>query len=784
MQVHCETKKTSSSTSWKKQSSSSSISKTVRGIFQRKERSQNPFVASLPCYEGTTGTSTTTDQSIRRGFRRRNSGHKTGSSYEIAESETVEIYPKVRTPSSSLSSSCKSASLKIKIPDSVHNNDLIPPLVLPVGSSSSSSEHTLFMEANTPLHSNKTINFHSLSLGTDSQADTNSISKMEEPPQETYFSMTDFAKHNWVETIMSKSSTTESLSSLGFLSIMAATVVIHPMLFVTGAATAVWAVGVVHAVEKGYEFFTDGQFQNIFWADAVEEAPAAVEIHGGDDHDFDSVDFGNGQSYICPQHLQQPPQQQIPCPSPTMTRSMDDSLLPPSPYSTLPPSPPPPTTPHNSSQHRHPTSQDPSILAHFPPLENQLVTAEFPGLNALEFFHVFFSDHAPYSWKEFQQSMGDVDIEFGTWNKVDHPHPSTTFHPHVQLESLPHNPLPSCSQKDRVLSFKTLTKSYFGPAYASARKTQRVTKFSTRLVILENKTELFDIPFSDRFFVLERWIIESTKHDSNFHPSSNNATMKYTTRISVSVQVFMLKPCNWEKQIRSKTLSTMTDLVTTWSEKATQALDLTLRRKLERMRVRYDTNGGKSLYSFQSQTQDAKFIKSPSSGSVSTRTPSSLSSLSNNIIGNSRGGNIKKQCLETSEEKLMRIHERQLKLLEEKIASGDLEWCSIEMKHCLSAGEGRAFAKVLDQDRITLSTSSSPKNDNNHLRKNQDVKKKSPKVGSSGKKSDKISKWNFNNGVKGGLFSDNKRLITTGEKGHDSAKKRLILRRKKDTLTE
>eukprot|EP00553_Chaetoceros_curvisetus_P000962 CAMPEP_0204630236 /NCGR_PEP_ID=MMETSP0717-20131115/19937_1 /ASSEMBLY_ACC=CAM_ASM_000666 /TAXON_ID=230516 /ORGANISM="Chaetoceros curvisetus" /LENGTH=36 /DNA_ID= /DNA_START= /DNA_END= /DNA_ORIENTATION= len=36
---------------------------------------------------------------------------------------------------------------------------------------------------------------------------------------------------------------------------MAATVVIHPIIFVTGAATAVWAVGVVHALDKGYDFF-------------------------------------------------------------------------------------------------------------------------------------------------------------------------------------------------------------------------------------------------------------------------------------------------------------------------------------------------------------------------------------------------------------------------------------------------------------------------------------------------------------------------------------------------
>lgn len=669
----------------------------------------------------------------------------------LGEPDKVVVYPKIKRPSSSSPTASLSSSRSVQTshPEPQQDSqsrayyDATPPHAIPVGSSSSSSEDSpLLVDANTPLHSNKTtlFNFHSMSLGNDSsQGDTNSISKMEqEPPQETYFSMTDFAKHNWVETITSHSTTTESLSSLGFLSIMAATVVIHPILFVTGAATAVWAVGMVHAVEKGYEFFTDGQFQNIFWADAdaaetaqMEEvmedspSPSSSSPHLANlctswtreeksrcdqEHPKDTTKKNKKKRSVYatlknahrrPLHQQlqagkQPLQSQSrdllePTSLPSIstssltTLSIDDeySVPPTSPFSKDPSSPPPPTTPHNASHSRHPTPRDPAILAHFPPLENQVVTAEFPGLNALEFFHVFFSDHAPYSWKEFQQSMGDVEIEFGTWTPSEHPHPST-FHPHVSLDSLSRQPpLPSCSQKDRIHTFKTLTKSYFGPAYASARKTQRVTKFSTRLVIMENKTELFDIPFADRFFVMERWIVEAIKHNDKFTTSTTTTQMKYTTRLSVSVQVFMLKPCNWEKQIRSKTLSTMTEIVTSWSEKATQALDLTLRRKLERMRVRYDgQQGGKSLYSFQSQ------------GGVSCKkTLSTTSPLTK------KNNSVQKVVVESSEEELMKIHEKQLKLLEEKMASGDLgEWCSIELKHCLSAGEGRAFAKVLEND--------------------------------------------------------------------------------------
>eukprot|EP00979_Chaetoceros_neogracilis_P007064 scaffold1472_cov245-Chaetoceros_neogracile.AAC.7 len=501
------------------------------------------------------------------------------------------------------------------------------PQVMPLGSSY--SDDTV-----TPCHTNVSSNI----------ADHSIAAMMEEPPQETYFLMTDFAKINWMETVTSHS--TESLS-LGFISVMAAAVVIHPILFVTGAATAVWAVGVVHAVEKGYEFFSDGQFKNMFWADSEVEQFQSGEEDESDNHGISDMN-------------QSTP---IDISSPSKDSNRFNSLSP------LPILTSPLMTPLAHIHKRHVTSLDAAIVSHFPQLDTDVVSAEFPGLNALEFFHVFFSDDAPYSYKEFQHTTGDVDIQYGKWKKSN-ANPCS-FHPNVKAAQCKSH-FPTCSRNERVLRFKTLAKSYFGPAYASAKKTQQVTKFSTRLVIMESKTELFDIPYSDRFFILERWVIESTKHDKKSNPS-----MLYTTKLSVSVQVFMLKSCNWERQIRSKTLSTMTSLVTSWSEKATQALDLTLKRKLERMRVQHDMQDTRSLYSYrskESRIQKAKHAISP----VSTK---------KGKLPISPG---------KAEQALMKIHQRQLKLLEKKIASGDLEWCSIEMKHCMSAGEGRAFAKVLN----------------------------------------------------------------------------------------
>jgi hypothetical protein len=334
----------------------------------------------------------------------------------------------------------------------------------------------------------------------------------------------------------------------------------------------------------------------------------------------------------------------------------------------------PPLTPMISpskSSRKHVTAMDAAIQQNFPQLETEVVTATFPGLNALEFFHVFLSNDAPYSFKEFQQTRGDVDIEFGDWAKYSTD--TVSFHPNANQTFN----LPTCSQKERVMHFKTLTKSYFGPAYASAKKTQRAHKFSTRLVIVESKTELFDIPYSDRFFVVEKWIIESVKHDKK-----TTSSMLYTTKLTVSVEVFMLKSCSWERQIRQKTLSTMTDFVTSWSEKATQALDLTLKRKLEGMRVLNDAHDTKSLYSYQSK--ESRITKSVQG--ITSRAKVQANRLP--------------ALPETSRQSLMDIHRERLKKLEEKAASGDLEWCSIELKHCANAGESNAYAKVLDETGV------------------------------------------------------------------------------------
>lgn len=96
---------------------------------------------------------------------------------------------------------------------------------------------------------------------------------------------------------------------------------------------------------------------------------------------------------------------------------------------------------------------------------------------------------------------------------------------------------------------------------------------SKGLCILESKTTLADIPFADRFFVIERWIIRATKEEG-----------WYLATCSASSQVLFHKGgCPFEGQIRSKSNSTLRDIGRAWCTMATEALKLTEQTKRKRL---------------------------------------------------------------------------------------------------------------------------------------------------------------------------------------------------------
>lgn len=129
------------------------------------------------------------------------------------------------------------------------------------------------------------------------------------------------------------------------------------------------------------------------------------------------------------------------------------------------------------------------------------------------------------------------------------------------------------SLQQRVISFKAKTNSFFGPPYASTTKTQRILIGSKKWAVLESKTLLSDIPFCDRFIVMERWVIEAEKHHDDHI---------YTCSVSSSCQVIFTKSCPFEYQIRTKSETALKDVGVAWSAMAQQALKLAEKNRVMR----------------------------------------------------------------------------------------------------------------------------------------------------------------------------------------------------------
>ena len=203
--------------------------------------------------------------------------------------------------------------------------------------------------------------------------------------------------------------------------------------------------------------------------------------------------------------------------------------------------------------------------------------ASLVGLNAMDCFRVFFDDSAPYNFMALQEKRGDLHIHYGLWDTLPMTGKISMFD---HIDSMPFPVDVSLqSYRGRLLTFHAKTNAMFGPPYAKTTKTQKFLLVNRRLAILESKTTLSGIPFSDRFYVGERWIFVAEKvHDKH-----------YVTHVHVDCEVFFHSgSCPFEQQIKSKSMSTINDVVSSWCIMAVEALKLTELAKLHRLQQTMD----------------------------------------------------------------------------------------------------------------------------------------------------------------------------------------------------
>lgn len=292
------------------------------------------------------------------------------------------------------------------------------------------------------------------------------------------------------------------------------------------------------------------------------------------------------------------------------------------------------------------------LARHYPPLEHCVINqVQLQGLHTAEFFRVFFADDAIYSMRDFQKRRGDVDVVYGKWRSVENSAGCCTSFKGGKSTLLP---LPANLTKERTLHFNTLTHSYFGPAYAKATKVQRATQLSNRLLVIENETQLAEIPFADRFRVVERWCVEAVRNEMSGGASDGCAFSQdmalYTSKLTVHAEVIMLRSCTWENQIRKKASETFTEMNNDWVRTAVKALRATEHQKQKRLKG--SGKGGKrnsELTGVITSSKDDEHLSIPS--------PTA------------------------KEAELIARHRRNFRQLDKLIAKGDLEYCSIEVMH-------------------------------------------------------------------------------------------------------
>jgi len=563
----------------------------------------------------------------------------------------------------------------------------------------------------------------------------------------THFDPSDFNSQTWL-TAIQETSATIRYSAPG-VAALTAVLVVHPLALIGAVATAsaaagttaltMWAVGFFHELDKGYQIWSE-EFGLLFWEDSDKNNNSeglkmiCAEPSSIDDTDATSVssvattldqerhklgekvvvvqvDEESGK--VTPQkksrkgklketndgitkplrkgyglrRIKSAPISVKSSTSKKQHRKQQSALVSDSKPPSIPIKPKVKKQASTASASSSTSANSKLIDDHFPPLEICVIqSVELPYLNTTQqFFDVFFADDAPYSFRDFQKKRGDIDIIYGKWEECNNTIDST-FPP------LP----PKSSAKQRRQKFSTLTKSYFGPAYAKASKTQRATQLvNGKILVLENVTQLSDIPFSDRFQVMERWILEVVPEEEvskKSQSTDNNITLHTATcKLTVHAEVQMLKSCSWEPQIRKKASETFTEVVKEWCKSATKALKATEEQKQKRLQL------SKEATSDTTNTKKRVSSVSPPIKLPPTQTPA-----------------VAKQA------ELFAKHKRNFDQLDQLISIGDLEWCSVEVMHSPrhnSSDKSTAFSTVLEypslnEYEITSSNTGEDEDDN------------------------------------------------------------------------
>lgn len=251
---------------------------------------------------------------------------------------------------------------------------------------------------------------------------------------------------------------------------------------------------------------------------------------------------------------------------------------------------------------------------------------EFRGLNANEFFDVFFADDAPFGFPAFHKLRRDKEVQYGTWDTVTTTHTSSDSDSNINtpnnnniVSNINNNDdaIPSSIiVKERAVKYHAKTNSFLGPPYAPTTKTQRAY-FSTKFLVIEIKTTLKDIPFCNRFYLIERWIIDgtgtgaapssnrngnssrtncnknrknelkqhhNTQKDHNNNPSK--ASHSHCIYLTVTSKVYFTDECPFESVVVKESAKQISEISKSWNTMAQDGLKQSEETRRKRLQIK------------------------------------------------------------------------------------------------------------------------------------------------------------------------------------------------------
>mmetsp|Transcript_16300 Transcript_16300/g.24017 ORF Transcript_16300/g.24017 Transcript_16300/m.24017 type:complete len:475 (-) Transcript_16300:178-1602(-) len=315
---------------------------------------------------------------------------------------------------------------------------------------------------------------------------------------------TDKSEHSAEESFFDTIHNNQIEATAGLAALTSAALVVHPVLFLAGV---MWAVGLYKSAEAGVVYFNDEAFKRIFWWD--EEQPSEAET--------------NEEKLVRLQQVKAEVEKEI-----KMEKSgsfeADDGA----------------TTQTEASSTTATSVEEDVAIENLP----RFVRTEQLAGNITGFLECLIYDEQFNVL--FQTKQGDDEIVYTKWqNETD-------------------------SHMTRKITFKTLTKSYFGPAYAHATKTQHIHFFRGNgkartddpecdAVIIDSVTKLKDIPYAEKFWVTERWVLRSI--DRNIFT------------VDLSFEVYFTKKLKIEELIIGKSAQKVKEITKLWIKAARPKLN-------------------------------------------------------------------------------------------------------------------------------------------------------------------------------------------------------------------